>query len=228
MDGLLPHERPAWLWLPPAADPGRAMGVALSRALAHPDVASHALPPLWFLEPAGIDLPAAAPGVPALTRENLPEVLEALSRVCTSAALSALVERTWRAADEPVRQHHLQAGALRTMAAILGLARKSRDTTPPPPFVSEQVFTHRLECQYRLARVPLGRATPAPPEEGSLIVYPFDLAGRHAAGLAAGDVGREAGGLVECFAYAWQHERHEAFWQRLAQELGARLEPGAR
>lgn len=239
MPGPLPHERPAWLWLPPTPDLGASVGRALARALARPDVTSHALPPLWCLDAAGLDLPGALPGVAALTRESLPEVLAAVERLCTPAVLDTLVRRTWREADEPVRQHFLQAGgrkmgALKSMAALLGFARTSRDTDPPPAFVAEQVFTHRVECQYRLAREPLsgeqaGRQTPAPPEEGSLIVYPFDLRGRHAAG-GSGDPGDglRGGGLVECFAYVWQHERHVAFWRALAQDLGARLDVSAR
>lgn len=216
MASPLPHERPAWLLLPPGAD----VGAALVRALGHADVRVHALPPLWFLDAAQVDLPARLPGVAALTRETLPRVVQACAAACTPEALQALAGRAWREAEEPVRQHFLRAGTLATFAAIFGLKRKSRDVPPPPAFVGEQVFTYRLECQYRLAPEPTSAPTPAPPEEGSLIVYPFDLAGHH----ARADGGQPVGGLIECFAYAWQHERHEAFWQRLAGDLGARLE----
>lgn len=216
MPGPLPHERPAWLLLPPGDD----VGAALAHALGHAEVRVHALPPLWFLDAARVDLPARLPGVGTLSRESLPAVVRACAEACTPAALQDLAARAWREAEEPVRQHFLQAGTLATFAAIFGLKRKSRDLPPPPSFVREQVFTYRLECQYRLAPEPTPGPTPAPPEEGSLIVYPFDLCGHHA--RADGD--RAVGGLVECFAYAWQHERHEAFWRRLASELGARLE----
>jgi|GEM_PF-5746708 len=217
MDGPLPHERPAYLLFPPGAD----LGAVLARALAHPDLHVAALPPLWFLDPAGIDLVGALPGLRALSGEALPRVVEALRRLCTAAALAACAQQTWRAADAHVRTHFLRQGALRSFAAVFGLGAKSRDSTPPEAFVAEQVRVHRLEIQYRLAPLPGPEPTPAPPEEGSLIVYPFDLGGalaRRELGLPA-----EGGPVIELFAYAWQHERHVAFWRRLAAELGAEL-----
>lgn len=217
MDAPLPHERPLYLPLPPGAD----LGVALARALAHPDVRVTALPPLWFLDPAGIDLVAALPDVRALTVESLPHVVEALRRLCTPGALEACVQRTWRAADQHVRAHFLKQGALKSFASFFGLGAKSRDSAPPESFVAEQVRIHRLEIQYRLAPEPAPDPTPAPPEEGSLIVYPFDLDGM----LARRELGLSAGGgpVIEVFAYAWQQDRHVAFWRRLAEELGTEL-----
>ena len=217
MDGPLPHERPAYLLLPRGAD----LGALLAQALAHPDVRVGALPPLWFLDPAGIDLVGALPGVRALTAEGLPRLVEALRRLCTPEALATCAQRTWRAADAHVRTHFLKLGALKTVAAMFGLGAKSRDHAPPEAFVAEQVRVHRLEVQYRLAPEPAPEPTPAPPEEGSLIVYPFDLDGRLARreqGLPA-----EGGPVIELFAYAWQHERHRAFWARLASDFGGEL-----
>ena len=214
---FLPHERPLTLLLPPGAD----LGIALAQALAHPDVRVAALPPLWFLDPAGIDLVAALPDLRALTAESLPRLVAALRRLCGPSALEACVQRTWRAADPHVRGHFLRQGALKTFAAFFGWGARNRDSAPPDAFVDEQVRAHRLEIQYRLAPEPSPEPTPAPPEEGSLIVYPFDLDGA----LARRELGLPAGGgpVIELFAYAWQHERHVAFWRRLGEELGAEL-----
>jgi hypothetical protein len=212
---LMPHERPTTLLLARGAD----LGQALATALRHPDVRAFALPAPWFLDDAHVDLVAALPTVRTLTPETLPEVIATARRLCTPADLNAHAKRLWREVDERVRQHYLKTGALKTFAAIFGLGRKSKDDAPHPEFVREQAFTHRLECQYRLAPVPMERPTPAPPEEGSLVVYPFDPDGRLARGAHDPDVG----GVIECFAYVWQQERHEAFWKQVAETLGARL-----
>lgn len=218
-DDLLPHERPVLLVLPR----GLSTGEALARFLQRAEVAAWSLPPLWCLEPAGVDLVAALPGVRALTRESLPAVLEAAERLCTPQALEALAQRVWSAADEHVRQHFLQQGALRVFASIFRLAPRTAEQAPPPAFVAERVREHRLEVQYRLARRALPEATPAPAEEGSLIAYPFD---------ASGDLARQetrlppGGGVLEAFAYAWDHERHRALWQAFADEVGAQVVTG--
>jgi hypothetical protein len=216
----LPHERPVYLLLPPRAD----LGAALARLLADADVRVTALPPLWFLDPAGIDLVGGLPGVRALTLESLPIVVAEVRRRCTAATLRACVERTWKEADEQLRLHFLKQGALRSIAAIFGFRGKSRESPPPESFVAEQVRTYRLECQYRLAPAPLPEPTPAPAEEGSLIVYPFDLDG--ALSRLELCLPAQGGPVIELFAYAWQHERHSAFWARLATELGGELRGG--
>lgn len=217
MDGPLPHERPAYLLLARGAD----LGAALAHALAHPEVRVAALPPLWFLDAAGIDLVAALGDLRQFDTQALPRVLATVGRLCTREALIALAERTWREVGEQVRQHYLKRGTLKTFASIFGLGAKSRNVGPPEEFVAEQVRIQRLEIQYRLAPQPMEPPPPAPAEEGSLIVYPFDLEGalaRRELGLA-----QDGGPVIELFAYAWQHERHAAFWSRLAADLGGAL-----
>lgn len=217
MDAPLPHERPACLILPPAV----SAASALARFLAHPDLRGFALPPLWFLDGAGVDLCAALPGVRALDEHSLARVLEAVQRLCTPAALEALALKAWHSADERVRGHFLGRGALTGLASAVGLGTRSRDALPPPAFVADRVRESRLELQYRLAPSAAAHAVPAPPEEGSLVVYPFDLEGRLARtelGLAAG-----RGALIECFAYVWERPRHLALWRSVAASLGATL-----
>lgn len=219
MADTLPHERPDHIVLPRGID----LAGALVRATRHADVHAWALPPLWFLERAGVDLPAALPEVRVLTPDTLGAVLAALGRLCTPAALGALAERVWREADERVRQHFLQQGALTILKGIFRLGPKGKDLPPPADFVRERVYEHRLELQYRLAPQGPRADLPAPPEEGSLIVYPFDLAGD--LGAAELGLGAEHGPLIECFAYGWQHQRHRAFWEGLASDLGGRVLP---
>lgn len=218
-DDLLPHERPSYVVLPR----GVLTGEALAAFLRRPEVCAYSLPPLWCLEPAGVNLLAALPAVPSLTRETLPAVLEAAERLCTRAALEALVARVWREADEQVRQHFLKRGTWSVFASIFRLGPRSTHLPPPPEFVAERVREQRIEVQYRLAPRPLAEPTPAPAEEGSLIAYPFDAHGE----LARRELGLPPGGAVlEAFAYAWDHERHRALWQAFATEVGGRLHLG--
>jgi hypothetical protein len=218
----LPHERPDHIVLPLGAGVAE-LAAALAHATRHADVRSYALPAPWFLERAGVDLAAALPHVRTLAPDTLGAVLETLARLCTPAALSALAERVWREADERVRQHFLQQGAVSVLKGIFRLGPRSVQLAPPAEFVKERVYEHRLELVYRLAPQGPRADLPAPPEEGSLIVYPFDLAGA----LGAAELGLAAahGPVIECFAYGWQHARHREFWERLAADVGGRVLP---
>jgi hypothetical protein len=94
---------------------------------------------------------------------------------------------------------------------------------PTEEFVADRIHEHRFEVQYRLAKDRGAEDFPAPPEEGSVIAYPFDLANDVARKEL--DLDGDSGPILEVFAYVWQHDRHRALWQSIAQDLGARLLP---
>ncbi len=216
-DDLLPHERPLTLLLPP----GLGTGEALRRALARPEIAGYHLPAPWFLEAQGLPTPPALAGLRALTPERLPQALAALESALTPERLAAHAASYWLEVDEQVRQHFLRRGALATLAGIFRVGPRSIDLEPPPEFVEERVHACRLEVVYRLAADRGGERFPAPPEEGSLVAYPFDPHGRIA--RRGTEFEGEDGGALEVFAYVWQHGRHRTLWSAVAEELGARL-----
>jgi hypothetical protein len=219
VDTLLPHERPLYLVLPR----GTTAGAALAQALSRPGVVAYALPEPWFLEPAGVDLLGALPDVRSITLEDVERVLAMAERLCTRPVLEERSLRLWREADERVRQHFLKRGALQVLAGIFHVGPRSVHLPPPAEFVADRVHEHRFEAQYRLAKRRDGEDYPAPPEEGSVVAYPFDLdndVARRELGLD-----RDTGPILEVFAYVWQHDRHRAFWQSAAADLGARLRP---
>jgi hypothetical protein len=217
MDSPLPHEEPLCIVLPR----GTSAGSALRRFLARPEVKAYAFPEPWFLEPAGVDLLAALPDVRAFTPENLDRVLDAAVRVCTPDALAERSAQLWREADERVRQYFLKRGTLGVLAGIFRMGPKTVEVPPPAEFVADRVHEHRFEVQYRLARDRGEGVFPAPPEEGSVVVYPFDPENR--AARAQHGLGSDVGPILEVFAYVWQHDRHRALWASVAADLGARL-----
>lgn len=217
LDAPLPHEEPLLVVLPRST--GAAEGIR--RFVSRPEVKAYLLPAPWFLEDAGVDLPAALPDVPTFTLENLDRVLEAAQRLCTPEVLRERAESLWRASDERVRQHFLKRGALQVLAGMFGGGTKTVDVPPPEEFVRDRVHEHRFEVQYRLAKDRGEGLYPAPPEEGSVVVYPFDpesalVRKQHA-------LGPRDGAVLEVFAYVWQHDRHRALCAAVAQDVGGRL-----
>ena len=165
------HEDPLLVLLPPGTDPGAEIRAFLE----HPLVGHFVLPPMWALDRADVDLPDALPQVPTVTADNLSEVLDTLTRICDEAALDRLVQATWRRVDEMVRDFYLKRSTLQTFAAIFKLSAKSIDREPPAQFRTDRIHDHGFETQYRLAdRGDLEGSFLAPPEEGSLVYYPFD------------------------------------------------------
>lgn len=211
------HEEPILLVLP--AD--RPLAAALPAFLDHPDVRHYALPPLWCLDPAGIDLPAALPDVRSITRENLGSVVDALLRLCTEAHLEALVRKAWREADERVRQHHLGLSIGQTFATIFKVAPRTLDREPPASFRRDRIHESGFEIQYRLAAPETTRDFRAPDHEGSLICYPFDPANAEA--REEFGVGEGQGAVLEAFAYERARDQHREFLEAVAAQQGWRV-----
>ena len=219
MDPFFPHEQPLYVALPR----GTTAGAAVEHVLSRPEVKAYALPAPWFLEPVGVDLLSALPDLRSITPADVDRVLEAAGRLCTRSLLEARSRELWLEADERVRQHFLKRGTLQVLAGIFRMGPRSIDLPPTQEFVADRVHEHRFEVQYRLSPERGGETYPAPPEEGSVIVYPFDLENR----LARKELGLDgnAGPILEVFAYVWQQDRHRALWQSVARDLGARLLP---
>lgn len=201
---------------------------AFEALLAHPDVRAFDLPAPWDFEPAGLDLLAARPRLGAIERATLRPALDGLLALATPEALEALTAREWARVPEPVRQFYLQRSAGRVLASILRLAPKSQALPAPAPFRQVQIFFARFEVEYRLDRVPGEPHDPhAPPEEGSLILYPFDVANaqaRRELGLP-----EEGGPVLEAYAYAPGRARHRRVFEEIATGRGweVRDAPGA-
>ena len=197
---------------------GDAPAAAFLALLDHPDVRMYQLPAPWAFERAGIDLPAALPDLETITRERLPQVLEVLLRLHTSEVLGALVRDVWRAVDERVRAFFLKRPVFATFASTVGMAPKSAEIEPPEEFVAGQVIVNRFEMEYRLQSGDEETDPVAPPEEGSLVLYPFDpvnAAARREADLPAGSAP-----ILEVFAYEAGRERHRRVLEDIAHARG--------
>lgn len=209
------HERALVLALKPDAHPAEAFEALLE----HPDVRAWQLPAPWAFEPSGLDLLEARPRLGGIERATLREALDGLLALATPEALDGLTEREWHAVPEPVRQFYLKRSAGTVVASILRLAPKSAAETPPAAFRQVQVFFARFEMEYRLdRRDDEPRAMHAPPEEGSLILYPFDVengAMRQALGLP-----EQGGAVLEAFAYEGGRERHRRVFEDVAASRG--------
>lgn len=208
------HERALLLVLRERDAPADAFLALLD----HPDVRMHHWPAPWAFERAGVDLAAALPDLETITRERLPAILEVLTRLHTKQALDAVVADAWRTADERVRAFFLRRPALTVFASTMRMAPKSWELPPPPEFVAGQVFLHRFEMEYRLSRGDEPADPAAPPEEGSLVLYPFDpanAAARREAGLPEGSAP-----VLEAFAYAAGRERHRRVLEDVAHGRG--------
>jgi hypothetical protein len=182
--------------------------------LADPAIRHYALPPLWALDGAGVDLPAAMPACRSVTLETLEDVVGTLVRLCDEAQLDRLVRRVWGEVDERVRQYYLQLGIGRTLATIFKAAPATVQREPPESFRRDRIHENAFEIQYRLAQVGEAGDARAPAHEGSLVLYPFDpsdLAGRSEHGAEPG-----AGAVLEVFAYASGRAQHRQHWQMVA------------
>lgn len=211
------HERALLLVL----KEGDAPADAFLALLDHPEARTHYWPAPWAFEKAGIDLPAALPALDTITRERLPRVIEVLLRLHTQDVLDALVSSVWRGADERVRAFFLQRPVVATFASTVGMAPKSVDMAPPPEFVAGQVIVNRFEMEYRLGP---GEEEPnpvAPPEEGSLVLYPFDPA--NAAARREADLPDGTAPILEAFAYGAGRARHRRVLEDIAYGRGWRV-----
>lgn len=208
------HETPILLILPPEA----RVEAELPRLLADPAIRHVAWPPLWVLDRAGVDLPAALPEVRAVGADTVEEVLGTLCRLCDAAQLDALVKKTWLEVDERVRHHYLDLGVGAAFASLMKVGRNTKAAEPPPLFVRDRIAENVFAVQYRLAAPAGGFDWTAPAHEGTLAVYPFDPAGaatREESGIAAG-----SGTVIEVFAYDAGRAQHREHWQRVADAHG--------
>lgn len=208
------HEVPLYLVLRPDVRAGAAIGQFLD----DPRVRHHLFPPIWRMDAAGVDVPAAMPDVAVVARDNVDAFLEDLRRLCDASALDRLVERMWHAVGESVRDHYLGRGTLETFAAIFKVGTKSVDRTPPPRFRADRVHEFNFEIQYRLAVEDETGSALAPGQEGSLVFYPFDPA--NAAGRVEGGLDEGPGVVLEAFVYDHARERHTALLQSVADQVG--------
>lgn len=200
---------------------GESPALAFEALLDHPDVRAYAFPPPWTWERAGVDLLAAVPDFGSFERANLARGLDALLRLHTAEALTALTGRAWGEVEEPVRAFYLKRPTLETMAAILKMGPKSTDVAPPSEFREAQVILNPFEMQYRL-RMPGETVDPqAPAQEGSLVVYPFDVA--NAVARREGKLGEGSAPVLEAFAYAEARARHRAVLEDVAHGRGWRV-----
>jgi hypothetical protein len=214
MNQPLDHEHPLLLVLRDGDRPSDAFLALLD----HPEVRLHQWPAPWSFERAGIDLPAALPDLRTITRERLPQVLDVLLRLHTPQALDALVRQIWRGADERVRAFFLKRPVLSTFASTVGMAPKSVEIAPPEEFVAGQVIVHRFELEYRLQSAGEVADPLAPPEEGSLVLYPFDpanQAARREANLPEGTAP-----ILEAFAYGAGRAGHRRVLEDIAHARG--------
>lgn len=213
----LSHEDPILLVLPPH----QSASSALDALLDDPRLRQHALPPLWALDRAGLDLPAALPGCRSLTRDTLAEVVETLLRLCDGERLESLVQRSWAEADERVRQHYLSLSVGQTFATIFKVAPATLQRPVPERFREDRIHENGFEIQYRLAPEGESGDFRAPLHEGSVVLYPFDpanAAARAEAGLEPG-----TGVVLEVFVYEPARGRHRRFLEQVSASQGWRV-----
>lgn len=211
------HEQPILLVLPAA----ERVEVTLPRMLAEPEIHHFALPQLWCLDKAGIDLAAALPTVRTVSLDTLEEVLGTLIRLCDSQELDALVKREWHSVDERVRQYYLKASIGKTFAMIFRLAPRSLDMEPPPSFRNDRIHENGFQVEYRLGRAAGERDFRAPEEEGSIVVYPFDPPNEEA--RREGQLEPGSGTVLEIFPYEAGRGRHRETWEAIAARYSARI-----
>jgi hypothetical protein len=210
------HERPIFVVVPNEA----AIAPALVAVLDSPDVRAFALPPVWDLDFGGLDPMTGLSDVRRLDLGNLPRAVEWCLRSATKTVLERHVASAWGELPDSVREWFLRRSAIATFAALFKLGRPASSFPPPLSFVEERIRGARFEVSYRLGRVPSEpRSYVAPPEEASVLFYPFDPRGsaaRAEAGLPL--AGPEA--VLEAFAYEAGRDRHRAFLEAVGNPLG--------
>jgi hypothetical protein len=217
------EQRPLVLLLPSPA----AVADALRAVVADARVRAFALPAVWDLAWGPLDALSALPDVRRLDLDNLPKVVAWLQRVATKETLEGLVAAQWRSLPDRVREFWLRRSALAVVASLFRVGRPSGAFDPPESFRLDRVLAMRLEASYRLARdpdAPWDRE--APPEEASVVWYPFDPAGA----LARADLGAEAAGhgaALEVFAYEAGRARHRSHLAQVAARHGWRVAEAA-
>lgn len=214
MKPVYDHEKALLLVLKDRDHPAEAF----EALLAHPDVTAYHLPPPWASELGGVDLLAAMPDLETVTLERLEPILDVLIRLHSRERLEALCAELWRETSEQVRSFFLSRSLGATLAGIFRLGPKTKDLPPPADFVQGQIYTHKFEMQYRLHRGEGEPSVVAPAEEGSLVLYPFDVANagaRKETGLQEG-----TGPILEAFAYQAGRQRHERVLRDVAAKRG--------
>jgi hypothetical protein len=211
------HETPLYLVVPASTSAGDAMRLLLSSR----PVLRHWMPPLWCLDRAGIDLPAALPDVTSITLGTLPQVVDTLIRLATRSALDDLVLRMWPGVDEQVRRYYLRRGLGQTLATIFRMAPRSHEVAPPPAFRQDRIAENGFQVEYRIAPSPGERNVLAPTEEATVVLYPFDP-GNEAARREIG-LGPGAETVLEVFAYAEGRARHRAVLEEIARPVPWRV-----
>lgn len=214
-----------FLVLPPGVSPAAAFVAVLT----HQEVRAHAFPALWDLAVGAIDPLRDVPSVSTVTLDALDDLFAYFARVGTPEALDALVTRMWAEIPDRVREYWLGRGAFSVLKGIFRVGPRAADVAPPATFRADRRANARFEATYRLHDVPGTRSDPyAPNEEGSLVLYPYDVRNveaRAEAGLSAS--GAES--IVEVFAYEAGRARHRRFLESVAPLLGARvLDPEGR
>jgi hypothetical protein len=203
-------------------DRGR-IAAAVRAVLAHDRVRAWTLPPLWTLAWDGVDAVRDLPAIRHVDLETVGPVVSYLLAASTPEGLERHVAREWERAGNRVREFFLRRSALAVFSSILRMGTPSAEVAPPPLFRSDAIHVAKFEAAYRLHVVPgaVARAE-APPEEASLVFYPFDpenAEGRAEAGLDP--KGREA--ALEVFAYDAGRTRHREHLQAVAREQGWRV-----
>ena len=212
------HNRPFFLELPSDT----RVGAGFQHVLEADAIRHYAIPAPWQFERAGVHLASWLPKEKTLRAGMLPDALEDLVRICDGALLEQLVQRTWTACSEHVRDHYLQRGTLSTVASIFGFSKKSRAIDPPPAFTTDRIQEFGFQVEYRLAEEEGDFATAgAPMHEGTIACYPFEIEGR----TALAEAGLEPGGgpLLEIFAYGPARDRHRGVFEQIAAAQGWRV-----
>jgi hypothetical protein len=202
------NERPIVVVLRPGEPPGEALRSLLS----HPVVRQHWMPPLWALDRAGIDLPAALPDVTSITLGTLPRVVDTLMRLATKEVLDRRVRELWRSVDEQVRHFYLRRGLRQTLATMFRVGPRTLDVAPPPAFVVDRVHESAFEVQYRIEPKPEPTNVLAPEHEATVVLYPFRPV-----------LEPDAEPSLEVFAYDEGRARHRAALEDVARTTGWRV-----